>query len=121
MTIGGFFPENAIRAFLIKLDGYRSLAIKTGGRVRLRSRNDNDFSGTCPVPVKALQSASRRDGHYPCSATPLGQTRTCIALDISASNKTADPVINANDGSGVFSSLALTTAIPPPGRKLVAN
>jgi DNA ligase D-like protein (predicted ligase) len=40
----------------IKLDGYRSLAIKTGGVVHLRSRNDNDFSARYPAVVKALKS-----------------------------------------------------------------
>jgi bifunctional non-homologous end joining protein LigD len=32
----------------LKLDGYRALAIKTGGKVQLRSRNNNDFSGRYP-------------------------------------------------------------------------
>src|SRR5580698_8888235 len=38
----------------LKFDGYRSLAIKTGGKVQLRSRNDNDFNGRYPGIVKAL-------------------------------------------------------------------
>jgi DNA ligase D-like protein (predicted ligase) len=38
----------------LKLDGYRALAIKTSGRVELRSRNNNDFSGKYPGLVKAL-------------------------------------------------------------------
>lgn len=28
----------------LKLDGYRAIAFKSGGRLHLRSRNDNDFS-----------------------------------------------------------------------------
>jgi ATP-dependent DNA ligase len=32
------------RSLQLKLDGYRALAIKTGGKVQLRSRNDNEFS-----------------------------------------------------------------------------
>lgn len=38
----------------LKLDGYRSLAIKSGGKVHLRSRNDNDFSVRYPGIAKAL-------------------------------------------------------------------
>lgn len=38
----------------IKLDGYRAIAFKTGGRVHLRSRNDNDFSVRYLGIVKAL-------------------------------------------------------------------
>ena len=38
----------------IKLDGYRCLAIKTGGKVEIRSRNDNDFSERYPAITKAL-------------------------------------------------------------------
>lgn len=28
----------------LKLDGYRAFAIKTNGKIELRSRNDSDFS-----------------------------------------------------------------------------
>ena len=38
----------------LKLDGYRSLAIKSGGKIHLRSRNDNDFNTRYPGIVKAL-------------------------------------------------------------------
>jgi DNA ligase D-like protein (predicted ligase) len=38
----------------LKFDGYRSLAIKSGDKVGLRSRNDNDFSARYPGIVKAL-------------------------------------------------------------------
>ena len=38
----------------VKLDGYRAVAIKSGGRIRLRSRNDNDFNSKYPAVAKAL-------------------------------------------------------------------
>jgi DNA ligase D-like protein (predicted ligase) len=47
-------PEGADWLVELKLDGYRALAIKTAGNVRLRSRNDNDFSKRYPGIVKAL-------------------------------------------------------------------
>lgn len=37
-------PEGPPWIHEFKLDGYRALAIKAGGKVQLRSRNDNDFS-----------------------------------------------------------------------------
>jgi DNA ligase D-like protein (predicted ligase) len=39
----------------LKLDGYRAIAFKTGGRVHLRSRNDNDFSLRYPAVVRGLE------------------------------------------------------------------
>jgi ATP-dependent DNA ligase len=47
-------PEGADWLTELKLDGYRALAIKTGGRLQLRSRNDNDFNGRYSGIVKAL-------------------------------------------------------------------
>src|ERR1700722_11940942 len=47
-------PESTDYQYELKLDGYRALAIKTGGKVRLRSRNDNDFNSRYAGLVKAL-------------------------------------------------------------------
>jgi ATP-dependent DNA ligase len=47
-------PEGGKWAYELKLDGYRALAIKTGGKVHLRSRNDNDFNLRYPAVVQAL-------------------------------------------------------------------
>jgi bifunctional non-homologous end joining protein LigD len=47
-------PEGREWLYEIKLDGYRALAIKTGGKIQLRSRNDNDFSHRYPAIVHAL-------------------------------------------------------------------
>jgi DNA ligase D-like protein (predicted ligase) len=47
-------PEGPEWLLELKLDGYRALAIKTGGKVQLRSRNDNDFNSRYPAIVKAL-------------------------------------------------------------------
>jgi bifunctional non-homologous end joining protein LigD len=47
-------PEGEAWEYEIKLDGYRAIAFKSGGRVHLRSRNDKDFAGKYPDIVKAL-------------------------------------------------------------------
>jgi bifunctional non-homologous end joining protein LigD len=47
-------PEGPEWLVELKLDGYRSLAIKTGGKVQLRSRNDKDFTARYSSLVKAL-------------------------------------------------------------------
>ncbi|HEY3927281.1 MAG TPA: hypothetical protein VGL89_02795 [Candidatus Koribacter sp.] len=38
----------------MKLDGFRAIAFTTGGKVHLRSRNDNDFSRRYPAIIRAL-------------------------------------------------------------------
>jgi DNA ligase D-like protein (predicted ligase) len=40
--------------YQIKFDGFRAIAFKTGRQVRLRSRNDNDFSVRYPAVARAL-------------------------------------------------------------------
>ena len=47
-------PEGPVWAYEVKLDGYRALAVKSIGKVQLRSRNDKDFSLRYPAVVKAL-------------------------------------------------------------------
>jgi DNA ligase D-like protein (predicted ligase) len=48
-------PEGPEWLYELKLDGYRAVAIKSGGRVQLRSRKDNDFTGRYPTLAKALK------------------------------------------------------------------
>jgi bifunctional non-homologous end joining protein LigD len=47
-------PEGPEWLYELKLDGYRAIGFKTGGKVHLRSRNDNDFALRYPAIAKAL-------------------------------------------------------------------
>jgi bifunctional non-homologous end joining protein LigD len=47
-------PNSSDWLYEIKLDGYRALAFKRDGKVRLHSRNDNDFGARHPSVVAAL-------------------------------------------------------------------
>jgi len=47
-------PEGEGWEYELKLDGYRAVAIKTGGRIQLRSRNDKDFTARFPLIVAGL-------------------------------------------------------------------
>jgi bifunctional non-homologous end joining protein LigD len=51
-------PEGPDWLYDLKLDGYRALAVKSGGKVQLRSRNENDFSVKYPSLVRALSPLS---------------------------------------------------------------
>ena len=48
-------PEGNSWLYELKLDGYRAIGFKTGGRVHLRSRNNNDFNGRYAAVAKALK------------------------------------------------------------------
>jgi ATP-dependent DNA ligase len=47
-------PDGGGWSYELKLDGFRAVAFKTGGRLHLRSRNDNDFNRKYPSLVRAL-------------------------------------------------------------------
>src|SRR5271169_4753922 len=47
-------PESDLFVYELKLDGFRAEAIKSGGRIHLRSRNDKDFNKKYPTIVGAL-------------------------------------------------------------------
>lgn len=47
-------PDDPLWTYQLKLDGYRAIAFKTAAGVRLRSRNDNDFSSRYRSVLKGL-------------------------------------------------------------------
>ena len=49
-------PSTPQLIFELKLDGYRAIAFKSGGKIHLRSRNDKDFAGRYPSIANALSS-----------------------------------------------------------------
>ena len=49
-------PEAAGWVYELKLDGYRAVAFKTGGRVQLRSKNNKNFNRKYPGVADALRS-----------------------------------------------------------------
>jgi len=49
-------PQGEHWLYELKIDGYRSIAFKSGAAVHLRSRNNKDFSGAYPQIIRALAS-----------------------------------------------------------------
>ena len=47
-------PDEPRWEYQLKLDGYRAVAFKAGGRLHLRSRNDKDFSTRYPAVIDGL-------------------------------------------------------------------
>jgi DNA ligase D-like protein (predicted ligase) len=47
-------PNDLRWEYQLKLDGYRAVAFRSGGRVQLRSRNDNDFGLRYPAVMNGL-------------------------------------------------------------------
>jgi ATP-dependent DNA ligase len=56
-------PDSPDLLYEIKLDGYRAIAFKSGGKVHLRSRNDNDFAVPLCGHCQDTASHARRIGH----------------------------------------------------------
>ena len=76
-------PEGPDWLYELKFDGYRALAIKTAGKVDLRSRNDNDFNPRYPRIVRALAAMPDEtaiDGGLWHSTRMAGPRLTCSKI-----------------------------------------
>jgi ATP-dependent DNA ligase len=49
-------PEGLQWSYEVKLDGYRAMAVKSNGKVLLRSRHNKDFNAKYPAIVAALRT-----------------------------------------------------------------
>ena len=68
-------PSGGQWLYELKLDGFRAEAIKTGGRVHLRSRNDKDFNRKYPGIVKALCPGATEAGDAVILESPAVENR----------------------------------------------
>ncbi len=78
-------PEGNEWLYELKHDGYRGIAYKTGGKLYLRSRNDNDFNSRYPTIAKALS-------HLP--------NETVVDGEIVAFDETGKPSFNTLQNHG---------------------
>jgi len=102
-------PQGADWSYEIKLDGYRALAIKSGGKVQLRSRNDNDFTERYSLISTALRSMPNE---------------TVMEGEVAALDEDGRPSLNLlqNYGSAdaLLSTFTLATDVGPRPRKMSA-
>ena len=102
-------PEGEGWLYELKLDGYRALAIKSAGKVRLWSRNNRDFSEKYPSVVNALARVA---------------DETVIDGELVAFDKSGRPSFNTlqNGGtSGVPISYFLFDVLVLAGRSLLGE
>jgi hypothetical protein len=71
-------PEGDASQYELKFDGYRALAIKTGGKIQLRSRNDNDFSLRYPASQKLFRRFRTRRSSTAKSSPSINGAQTVM-------------------------------------------
>src|SRR5213082_175869 len=77
-------PEGELWQYELKLDGYRTIAIKQDGDVDLFSRNGNSFNAKFPFAVQMLQSVRVKRFHpgwRDCSPRSAWATFFCVITE----------------------------------------
>jgi bifunctional non-homologous end joining protein LigD len=118
-------PEGPAWSYEVKLHGYREVAMKAGGGVHLRSRNDKDFNGRYPGVVRglaALPDETVVDGEIVALTATVGRPLTRSRTSAPPGDEVIDVGVEPRNAAAAVETPAVLEIEQhrPNGSKVVA-